>query len=86
MQHVEHIKSELRKVLDELNEVTRILEQAEREKNISEDELEQLRESLRHIQSDRGPARYPRSPERRPVPAREATPAEAEEEPEREID
>jgi len=88
MHHVEHIRNELRKVLDEMHEVTRMLEQAEREKTISEDELDQLRESLRHIQSDRGPARYPRSPERsperRPAPVQDAPPAE--EEPEREMD
>jgi predicted phage gp36 major capsid-like protein len=83
MHHVEHIRNELRKLLDEMHEVTRMLEQAEREKTISEDELEQLRESLRQLQSDRDPARYRRNQDRRPTPAREATAAE--EEPEQEM-
>lgn len=82
--HVEHIRGELRRVLDEMQEVIRILEQAEREKTASEAEVEQLRESLRHLQHDRGHARYPRNPEPRRSPRQESVPDE--EESEKEID
>jgi hypothetical protein len=83
IRHVEHIRGDLRRVLDEINEVIRVLEQAEREKTASEGEIEQLRESLRHLQHDRGHGRYPRAGEPRQAPVREVASAE-EEEPERE--
>jgi hypothetical protein len=86
MQHLEHIRNELRRVLDEMQEVARILDQAEREKTASEEEIERLRESLQQVQRYPGRERYPRSaaPAPRPTPAQEEAPVE--EEPEREID
>jgi hypothetical protein len=83
IQHVEHIKADLRKVLDEMHEVVRILEQAEREKTASEEEIEKLRESLGQLQ-DRGRGRFSRSPEPRQAPVKDIEPTE--EEPERGID
>lgn len=51
------IQSELERALEDINEILRILEQAEREKNASEDEIERLHESLHRLQQGRGPAR-----------------------------
>jgi uncharacterized protein YPO0396 len=84
MQHVEHIRTELRKILDEMNEVIRILDQVDREKSAPEEEIEQLRESLRQLQRDQG--RYPRNPVPQRPAVREVPPAEPEPEREREID
>lgn len=78
MHHVEHIRAELRRVLDEMQEVIRILERAEREKTASEEEIEQLRESLRNLQHERGHGRHSRSYEPRRVPEREAEPTQEE--------
>jgi hypothetical protein len=65
---VEKIQSELEQVLEETNEVLRILEQAEREKTASDDEIDHLREALRRLHRDRGG-----SP--RPSPSRSFSPA-----------
>jgi hypothetical protein len=71
--------------MEELDEVVRILELAEREKTASEGEVDQLRESLRHLHRDQGQPRYPRNPPPpRPAPVQEAAPPE--DEPAREID
>ena len=56
------IRNELKKALDDLHEVLRILEQVEREKTASEEEIELLRESLRPLHRDHGHSRHPRSP------------------------
>jgi hypothetical protein len=89
MQHVEHIRNELRNVLEEMQEVTRILDQVEREKTASEDEIEQLRDSLRGLHRDSGSSRYGRTPPpSRPITPREPAPEPepAAEEPAREED
>lgn len=75
---VEHIRTELKKALDDLHEALRTLEQVEREKNASEEEIELLRESLRLLQRDQGHVRQPRNFPPRPVSAPDHPPAEAE--------
>jgi len=86
MRHIEHLKAELRRVLDEMNEVVRILGQAEKDKTASDVEIERLRESLDSLQQDRNRGRYPRPAPRVQAAEPEREPAEAEETPERELD
>ena len=93
IEHAEQIQGELERVLEDINEILRILELSEREKNASEDEIEHLRESLRRLQCYRGPSRPPRDyPERplsqepremsrEPVTPEKVEPEEREEEP-----
>ncbi len=79
MEQTEHIRLELKKALDDLHEVLRTLEQVEREKTASEEEIELLRESLRLLQRDHGHPRQPRNSPPRPSPAADhASPEEAE--------
>ena len=73
-----HVRAELRRVLDEMQEVLRTLDQAEREKAASEDEIEMLRESLRGLQPERGYPRQRGGPPPRPAPV----PAAVQDEPE----
>jgi len=76
---VEHIRAELKKVLDDIHQVLRTLEQVEREKSASEEEIQLLRESLRLLHREPG---YPRqgrhSPPPRSSPPSGAASAEAE--------
>lgn|GEM_PF-4140211 len=46
------MRAELRRVLDEIQEILRTLDQAEREKTATEDEIEMLRESLRGLRHE----------------------------------
>ncbi len=73
-----HVRAELRRVLDEIQEILRTLEQAEREKTASEDEIEMLRESLRGLHREPGYPRHRGSAAPRPAPAPAATHEEAE--------
>jgi hypothetical protein len=59
MEQVEQIRSDLKKTLEDLEEVLSLLDQIERDKNASEDEIEALKDSLASLH--RGPS-YPRSP------------------------
>ena len=49
IEQVLHVRTELRRVLEEIQVILRVLDQAEREKTASEDEIEMLRESLRGL-------------------------------------
>ena len=51
--HVNEIIESLRESLDDMEEVLETLELAERQKNADEQEIEQLRRSLRHLQTPR---------------------------------
>ncbi|HZQ48269.1 MAG TPA: hypothetical protein VFC07_14730 [Verrucomicrobiae bacterium] len=82
IEQVDHIRSELKKVLEEMHEVLRTLEQVEREKTASEEEIELLRESLRLLHRDPGHPRHLRSSPPRPAPTIDHAPPE--EEPEQE--
>jgi uncharacterized protein (DUF3084 family) len=82
MQQVEHIRAELKRVLEEIYQVLQTLEQVEREKTASEEEIETLRESLRLLHREHGPGRNPRGP--RLVAS--AAPSQAQDEPEEEED
>jgi hypothetical protein len=85
MDQVEGIRLELKKILDEINEVLKVLDQVEREKTASEEEIGSLRESLRLLHSDQGRPRHFRdgTPVRRsPPPEQEFTTPEAEAPPE----
>jgi hypothetical protein len=62
----ELIRNELKKALDDIHEVLRTLEQVEREKTASEEEIELLRESLRLLHRDPGHPRQPRNSPPRP--------------------
>jgi hypothetical protein len=63
IEQVEHIRAELQKVMAEMNEVLETLEQAERDKTATENEIDKLRESLRSLHRDPG---YPRNPRNYP--------------------
>jgi hypothetical protein len=65
IQQVDQIRVELKRILDEMNEVIRTLDQIEREKSATEEEIDMLRESLRLLH--REPSSYPR-PQRGPEP------------------
>lgn len=67
IEQVELIRCELKKALDDMHEVLRTLEQVEREKTASEEEIELLRESLRLLHRDQGQARQPRNSPPRPT-------------------
>jgi hypothetical protein len=68
LDQVDHIRSELQKVLEEIEEVMQTLEQAEREKTATEEEIEILGEQLRRLQRDTGHSRTPRfTPAPRPA-------------------
>jgi hypothetical protein len=54
IEEVEGVQSDLEKVLEDINEILRILVQAEREKSASEREIDILRESVRRLRGDRG--------------------------------
>ncbi len=58
MDQVEGIRLELKKILDEINEVLKVLDQVEREKTASEEEIGSLRESLRLLHSDQSRPRH----------------------------
>jgi hypothetical protein len=76
---VELIRSELKKALDDIHEVMRTLEQVEREKTASEEEIEMLRESLSLLHRDHGNPRQQRnSPPRPPASAPDHASPEAE--------
>ena len=76
------IQSELERALEDVNEILKILDQAERERNTSEEELDHLRESLHRLQHGRGPARPSRfgrpAPAVQPAPSPESEPHEPE--------
>jgi DNA gyrase/topoisomerase IV subunit A len=76
MEQVEQIRAELKQVMEDMDEVLNTLEQIEREKNASEDEIEKLRDQLASLH--RGPMqqRYPRHdpPSRPPAPVEPVTP------------
>lgn len=81
---VDLIRSELKKALDDIHEVLRTLEQVEREKSASEDEIEQLRESLSLLHRDHGHPRQQRNPPPRPpasVPDQASPEAETDQDP-----
>jgi hypothetical protein len=77
---------DLKKVLDDIQEVLQILDQAEREKNGTEDEIEQLRDSLRTLQrepSHSRPRNFPPRPHVQPPPPSSSSSSEPEETSER---
>ncbi len=81
---VELIRSELKKALDDIHEVLRTLEQVEREKTASEEEIEMLRESLSLLHRDHGQPRQSRNAPPRPsspVPDHASPEAETDQEP-----
>jgi hypothetical protein len=82
MQQVEHIRVELKRVLEEIYQVLQTLEQVEREKSASEEEIEMLRESLRLLHREHGQGRNPRGP--RPGQAASTTPSQTQSEPDEE--
>ena len=49
MAKIDQIKEALERVLDEVNDVLRLLDQIEREHSASETEIESLRQSLRSL-------------------------------------
>jgi hypothetical protein len=59
MEQVEQIRVDLKRTLEDMEEVLKLLDQIEREKNASEDEIETLKDSLASLH--RGPS-YSRSP------------------------
>ena len=61
IEHAEHIRLELERVLEEVQEILQTLDQAEREKTASEAEIEKLRDSLRHLHREPAYSRYPRN-------------------------
>jgi hypothetical protein len=73
IEQVEQVQSELEKVLEDINEILRTLEQADREKTGSEREIEMLRESLSRLRGDRGGYRPSRTPAREPSRAPESS-------------
>jgi len=75
LEQVDHIRLELSKVLEEMEEVLQTLDQVEREKNASEAEIEKLRDALRSLH--RGPS-FPRNPRNDP-PIRATAQAETHE-------
>ncbi len=82
MQQVEHIRAELKSVLEEIYQVLQTLEQVEREKSASEEEIEMLRESLRLLHREHGQGRNLRGP--RPGQATSAAPSQPQSEPDEE--
>jgi hypothetical protein len=74
MIHVENIRNDLRQVIEELHLVNRILDQAEREKTASEEEIEKLRDALRGLHREQPMARGGRDYSPRPM-APEPSPA-----------
>jgi hypothetical protein len=71
-----YIRTELRKALDEIQEVIRTLDQAEREKTASEDEIEKLREALRGLHREPMQSRYRSEPSPRPARPPSSSPAQ----------
>ena len=57
IQQIENIRGELQKVLDDIQETLETLEQVEREKTASDEEIEMLRESLHLLQREPGRGR-----------------------------
>ena len=57
IQQVEQVQADLERTLDDINEILRTLEQAEREKSGSEREIEMLRDAVRRLRGERN---YPR--------------------------
>jgi hypothetical protein len=70
-----YIRTELRKALDEIQEVIRTLDQAEREKTATEDEIEKLREALRGLHREPMQSRYRSGPGPRPPAPASSNPA-----------
>jgi hypothetical protein len=70
-----YIRTELRKALDEIQEVIRTLDQAEREKTATEDEIEKLREALRGLHREPMQSRYRSGPSPRPPAPASSNPA-----------
>jgi|SRR5579859_3408304 len=82
MQQVEHVRAELKRVLEEIYQVLQTLEQVEREKTASEEEIEMLRESLRLLHREHGQGRNPRGS--KPGQVASAVPSQAQSEPDEE--
>jgi hypothetical protein len=78
VRQVERIRAELARVLDDMNHVLEILEQAERENTATDQELEKLRDSLHSLHRGAGPARFPRRSDAPPPAAKSDAPASAE--------
>ena len=80
IEQVEGIRGDLQRALEDIEEVLRTLEQVDREKTASEEEIDTLRESLRLLQREPGQGRYARpSPQPRNAPTGNSTvPAAAE--------
>jgi plasmid stabilization system protein ParE len=71
IEQVEGVRVELQRALEDIEEVLRTLEQVDREKTASEEEIEALRESLRLLQREPGQGRHSR-----PVPQPRRAPTE----------
>jgi hypothetical protein len=81
IEEVEGVQSDLEKVLEDINEILRVLIQADREKTASEREIDMLRESVRRLRGDRGGDRGPYRPARNYPAERSATADHAPEHP-----
>jgi hypothetical protein len=77
IEQILNIRAELRRILDEIQEVVRTLDQAEREKTASEDEIEMLRESLRGLHREPAYPRHRSSAPPKPAPAHVTAPEES---------
>jgi hypothetical protein len=80
-----HVRGELRRVLDEIQDILRTLDQAEREKTASEDEIEMLRDSLRGLHREPSYPRH-RGGSSSPKPASPPAPVQEEAEKAEEAD
>jgi predicted nucleic acid-binding Zn-ribbon protein len=67
IEQVEQIRGELEKALDDIHEALHTLEQVEREKTASEEEIETLRETLKQLQHGQGNSRQARYPAQKPT-------------------
>jgi len=76
MEQVEQIRVDLKSVLEDMDEVLNTLEQIEREKTASEDEIDQLRDQLASLHRGSNQPRFPRNnpPPRPPSPVEPVTP------------
>ncbi len=87
VRQVERIRAELNRVLEDMNHVLQILDQAERENAATDQELEKLRDSLHLLHRGSGPARFPRRSDLPPRVGKSESPApEPESEPAEEWD
>ena len=80
--HARHIQTELEGVLEELNEILRILDQAEKEKHASDEEIDTLRETLERLRRGRGRDLAPAPQRISPTEERRESRATQESEPE----